>query len=105
TDLGEIGEVSRGKVSSRIDDLMGGEGGAELRRKMTELLGDVLVTLVEGQDEVVEVDAEDVGLECGAEAHRRIEVDEAVDESAALAWLLRELADADADADADAKIY
>ncbi|RWW25493.1 hypothetical protein GW17_00010161 [Ensete ventricosum] len=37
TDLGEIGEVSRGKVSSRIDDLMGGEGGAELRRKMEEV--------------------------------------------------------------------
>ncbi|CAL9092976.1 unnamed protein product [Musa textilis] len=37
TDLGEIGEVSRGKVSSRIDELMGGEGGAELRRKMKEV--------------------------------------------------------------------
>ena len=65
-----------------------------------ELLGDVLATVVEEQAEVdgdVEVDAEDVGLEGGAKADGGLEVEEAADESTALAWLLGELADADGD--------
>ena len=43
------------------------------------------------------MDAQDIGLESGAQADGGLEVKEAVDESTALARLLRELADADGD--------
>lgn len=61
-----------------------------------EGFGGLLAAVVEDEAEVdrdVEVDAEDVGLEGGAEADGGLEVEDPVDERAALAGLFGELAD------------
>lgn len=65
-----------------------------------ELSGDLLATVVDEKAEVdgdVEVDAKDIGLKRGANAHSSLEVEETFDEGAALAWLLRELTVTDSD--------
>lgn len=65
-----------------------------------ELSGDLLATVVDEKAEVdgdVEVDAKDIGLKRGANAHSGLEVEETFDEGAALAWLLRELTVTDSD--------
>lgn len=70
------------------------------RSRALELGGDLLAAVVDEEGEVdgdVEVDAEDVGPEGGAEADGCLEVEQAVDERAAVAGLLRELADAEGD--------
>lgn len=62
--------------------------------------GSLLTAVVEEKAEVdgeVEMNAKDIGLDSSAKAHGGLEVDEAIEQSAALARLFRELADADLD--------
>ena len=63
-----------------------GSLGSSLLAGALEAGGDVLAAVVDEEAEVdghVEVDAQDVGLERRAEAHRRLQVGEALDQRAA----------------------
>ncbi|CAL9091154.1 hypothetical protein MUK42_20301 [Musa troglodytarum] len=76
------------------------EGVRRWRSRALELSGGLLAAVVEEEAEVdgeVEMDTEDVGLERSAKAHSCLEVDEAVEQRAALARLLRKLAHPDLD--------